>query len=82
VVSLPCWELFANQEQEWRDEVLGEAPRVGIESGSGFGWERWLGAGGVFVGTGGDDECEAVTAERIVAAVHALVGAKEGRKAF
>jgi transketolase len=74
VVSLPCWELFANQEQEWRDEVLGEAPRVGIESGSGFGWERWLGAGGVFVGTGGNDG--PVTAERIVAAVHALVGAK------
>jgi transketolase len=74
VVSLPCWELFANQEQEWRDEVLGRAPRVGIESGSGFGWERWLGAGGVFVGSGSGDESGLVTAERIMAAVHALLG--------
>jgi transketolase len=30
--------------------VLGSAPRVGIEAGIGFGWERWLGERGRFVG--------------------------------
>ena len=50
VVSLPCWELFALQTASYRDSVLGLALRVGIEAASGFGWERWLGAGGVFIG--------------------------------
>ncbi|WP_428392470.1 transketolase-like TK C-terminal-containing protein [Lichenicoccus sp.] len=50
VVSLPCWELFALQTASYRDSVLGQALRVGIEAASGFGWERWLGAGGVFIG--------------------------------
>jgi transketolase len=49
VVSLPCWELFAQQDPAWRDRLLGEAPRVGLESGSGFGWERWLAARGLFI---------------------------------
>ena len=50
VVSLPCWELFAAQDEAYRAEVLGGALRVGIEAGVGFGWERWLGEGGVFIG--------------------------------
>ena len=50
VVSLPCWELFALQTASYRESVLGQALRVGIEAASGFGWERWLGAGGVFIG--------------------------------
>ena len=50
VVSLPCWELFALQTASYRDSVLGFALRVGIEAASGFGWERWLGVGGVFIG--------------------------------
>ncbi len=53
VVSLPCWELFAAQPAAYRADVLGEAPRIGIESASGFGWERWLGADGVFIGMDG-----------------------------
>jgi transketolase len=68
VVSLPCWELFANQEAAWREQVLGTAPRLGVEAGSGFGWERWLGPGGAFVGS---DE-GAIKVERIVAAAKAL----------
>ncbi len=70
VVSLPCWELFANQEPAWRDQILGTAPRIGVESGSGFGWERWLGVAGVFVGSDGG----AITQDRIVAAVLSAVG--------
>ena len=53
VVSLPCWELFAQQDESVRDAVLGSAPRFGIEAACGFGWERWLGAGGVFIGMTG-----------------------------
>ena len=50
VVSLPCWELFSAQGAGYRDAVLGSALRVGIEAASGFGWERWLGPGGIFIG--------------------------------
>ena len=53
VVSLPCWELFAQQDDAYRAEVLGGAPRFGIEAGIGFGWERWLGNDGVFIGMTG-----------------------------
>ncbi len=52
LVSLPCWDLFALQAVEWREAMLGDAPRIGVESGSGFGWERWIGAGGLFVDCG------------------------------
>jgi transketolase len=53
VVSLPCWELFATQDEAWRGGVLGTAPRIGIEAASGFGWERWLGNDGCFIGMTG-----------------------------
>jgi transketolase len=53
VVSLPCWELFAAQDDAYRNSVLGSAPRFGIEAAVGFGWERWLGADGVFIGMAG-----------------------------
>ncbi|MDQ2803273.1 MAG: transketolase, partial [Pseudomonadota bacterium] len=32
VVSLPCWELFSKQDESYRAEVLGHAPRFGIEA--------------------------------------------------
>jgi len=51
VVSLVSWELFAEQPQHYRDEVLGPgALHIGIEAAGPFGWERWLEAGGGFVG--------------------------------
>ncbi|MDR3529437.1 MAG: transketolase [Rhodopila sp.] len=53
VVSLPCWELFAQQDEAYRAQVLGGAPRVGIEAAGGFGWERWLGPDGIFIGMTG-----------------------------
>jgi transketolase len=53
VVSAPCFELFARQDASYRAEVLGSAPRFGIEAACGFGWERWLGAEGVFLGMQG-----------------------------
>ena len=50
VVSLPSWELFAEQPQAWRDEVLPPSipVRVAVEAASPMGWERWVGdAGGI-----------------------------------
>ncbi len=50
VVSMPCWELFERQGGDYRRSVLGTAPRVGVEAASRFGWDRWLGDSGGFVG--------------------------------
>jgi transketolase len=50
IVSLPCWELFDSQPVAYRNEVLGTAPRVSVEAGSVFGWERIVGPGGLSIG--------------------------------
>ena len=50
VVSMPCWELFERQPDDYRASVLGDAPRIACEAASGFGWTRWTGDGGGFVG--------------------------------
>jgi len=50
VVSLPCWELFEQQSADYRRDVLGTAPRVGVEAALRFGWDRWIGENGAFVG--------------------------------
>ena len=43
VVSMPCMELFAAQDDAYRKRVLpGGAVRVGIEAGVRMGWDRWL----------------------------------------
>ncbi|MCB1404286.1 MAG: transketolase, partial [Rhodobacteraceae bacterium] len=43
VVSMPCWELFAAQEEKYRKSVLPAGPvRVGVEAAVRFGWDRWL----------------------------------------
>jgi transketolase len=51
VVSLPSWELFAQQDAAYRDEVLppGVRARVAIEQASTFGWERFVGYDGAVV---------------------------------
>jgi len=50
VVSMPCWELFEQQAEEYRRAVLGSAPRVAVEAAVRFGWDRWIGERGAFVG--------------------------------
>jgi transketolase len=43
VVSMPCWELFAAQDEAYRRRVLPAGPvRVAVEAGLRFGWDRWL----------------------------------------
>ena len=50
VVSMPCQELFDQQDAAWRATVLGDAPRVAVEAASGFGWDRYTGEAGAFIG--------------------------------
>ena len=55
VVSLPCWELFNEQDQAYRDRVLPPdiTARVAVEAGVRQGWDRYLGPHGRFVGMSG-----------------------------
>ncbi|WP_054309555.1 transketolase [Mesorhizobium sp. 1M-11] len=53
LVSMPCWELFEAQDEGYRAEVLGTAPRVAIEAAARLGWDRWIGPKGAFVGMTG-----------------------------
>jgi transketolase len=82
VVSLPCWRLFESEPEEYRARVLGTAPRVAVEAAVQFGWERWLGATGAFVGMtgfGASAPGEAlyqyygITPERVVEAARSLL---------
>ena len=82
VVSMPCWELFDAQDESYRDAVLGTAPRVGVEAAIEFGWQKWLGLKGVFVGMrgfGASAPAEAlykhfgITADAVAAAARDLI---------
>ena len=53
VVSLPCTQLFDAQDAGYRASVLGTAPRIAIEAAIGWGWERYTGDHGAFVGMHG-----------------------------
>jgi transketolase len=52
VVSMPSWDVFEHQTQEYRDSVLPttDAPRIAIEQASTFGWERYVGTRGRVIG--------------------------------
>jgi transketolase len=52
VVSMPCWELFEEQDQSYRDEVLppGVKKRISIEAASPMGWHKWVGLEGDIIG--------------------------------
>ncbi len=51
-VSMPSWDIFEHQTQEYRDSVLPPhvTARVAIEQASTFGWERYVGLPGCVVG--------------------------------
>ena len=53
VVSAPCFEAFAAQPEDYRDVVLGDAPRVGVEAAIRQGWGPLLGCNSAFVGMTG-----------------------------
>ena len=82
VVSMPCWELFERQSDAYRRDVLGTAPRVGVEAALRFGWDRWLGDNGAFVGMNGFGASApagelykhfGITAEAVAAAAQSLI---------
>jgi transketolase len=52
VVSMPSWEIFDHQTQEYRDSVLPPTvkARVAVEQASTFGWERYVGSSGQVIG--------------------------------
>ena len=52
VVSMPSWDIFDHQPQEYRDSVLPPTvkARVAVEQASTFGWERYVGSSGRVIG--------------------------------
>jgi len=52
VVSLPCWSLFGEQDESYREQILPKAvrKRVSVEAASTLGWERFTGDEGVAIG--------------------------------
>ena len=89
VVSMPCWEAFAEQTAEYRDGVLPPSvtARVSVEAGVTFGWERWIGERGIAIGIDrfgasapGEITLErfGFTAEHVADAVRTLLGRRKG----
>jgi transketolase len=83
VVSMPCFELFAAQDEAYRNQVLGQAPRVAVEAAVAFGWDQWIGTEGTFVGMRGFGASApaqdlykhfGITPEAVAAAARDLIG--------
>jgi transketolase len=85
VVSMPSWDLFSEQDDAYQESVLPETvtARVACEAAGGFGWERWIGPRGRFVGMTGFGasgpatklyEHFGITAAAIAAAARELTG--------
>ncbi len=54
VVSMPCWELFEQQSEAYREEVFGPGTvKIAIEAALPFGWDRYIGPSGRFIGMHG-----------------------------
>jgi transketolase len=53
VVSMPSFELFRRQPEEYQSKVLGDAPRIAIEAGIPQSWYEWLRKSDAFVGMHG-----------------------------
>ena len=79
VISVPCWELFWEQEAEYRAAVIGRGTaRVAVEAATRLGWERFVGEDGGIIGRTGFGasgpgaelfEHFGITPARVVAAV-------------
>lgn len=84
VVSMPCWELFEEQDEDYRESVLpaDSQLRLSVEAGISRGWERWVGERGTSIAIDhfgasapGDEVLRqfGFTAENVVAQAQALV---------
>ncbi len=85
VVSVPCFELFAEQSADYRAQVLGEVPRIGVEAGLRQGFESLLRPQDGFIGmkSFGASAPAAdlyrifgITVDAVVAKAHALLTAE------
>ena len=86
VVSVPCWELFDQQDDAYKQSVLGSTPvRIAIEAGVELGWQKYLGDKGAFIGMTGfgtsapyQDAYEhfGITVDAITAKAEALIAAR------
>jgi transketolase len=52
VISMPSWELFEQQDRDYRESVLLPhiTARVAVEQAATFGWERYVGLTGNIIG--------------------------------
>jgi transketolase len=51
IATMPCWALFEEQDETYRDSVLGPGTvKVAVEAGVRLGWDRYIGPKGAFVG--------------------------------
>ncbi|HYP53102.1 MAG TPA: transketolase [Pyrinomonadaceae bacterium] len=52
VVSMPCWELFEEQDEAYRESIIppSVAARLAVEAGATLGWHRWVGERGDVLG--------------------------------
>ena len=91
VVSMPSWELFEQQSDEYQEQVLPESvtARLSLELGVSTGWERWVGAQGASLSVdhfGASAPYETVlkefgyTVENVVAIAQTLVKDPKGTK--
>ncbi len=55
VVSMPCWRLFDEQPSSYQQQVLGKSGvlKVAIEAAADFGWHKYIGENGIFIGMSG-----------------------------
>ena len=85
VVSMPCWKLFEEQDEAYKESVLPKAvtKRLAVEAGTSFGWGRYLGTEGDMISIdrfgvsapGGTIMKEfGFTVENVVAKAKALLG--------
>lgn len=83
VVSMPAWDLFDAQSEDYRAEVLGTAPRIAVEAAGKFGWTRYVASEADVIGMpgfGGSAPAErlyqefGITKAAIIARAKALVG--------
>jgi transketolase len=84
LVSVPSFELFAEQSDEYKKTILGDGGviRIGVEAAIRMGWDRLIGNDGIFIGMNGFGESApadqlykhfGITAEAIVEAVSSAI---------
>lgn len=51
VISMPCWQIFELQDDEYKRKIIGGdlGVRVSIEAGVSFGWSKWIGPEGISI---------------------------------